>query len=317
MQAAMTPPASLDLRSNIDTVYDQSISGACMAHAVINALDAMHDHAGQSKRFSRAWVWWWARVHAGKMGQNVGVGFENLEWALRTRGAVLESSFPWGQNFVGQPPPNGLQSAIGNIKLIRAAITVDDIKHKLCMGVPVGIYFHLPTDFSSLWNQKDWRKSSFKRGGSVGYSHAMCVVGYDDAAGRLLVENSWGPGFADGGFFGLPYDDVGKLGAGGFVVDWIEGFRPKRAEDYMSIPFMLTASDWSTAFRAAKPIHKAKLDELVNTEDWQGVINYAAANGLTDRVLENIFLLNRESVRELYEQTKNELDWSKFVWAEL
>ena len=45
--------ASVDLRSDIDAVYAQSSANACTAHAVVNALDAMYDAAGQSKRFSR------------------------------------------------------------------------------------------------------------------------------------------------------------------------------------------------------------------------------------------------------------------------
>ena len=41
---------AIDLRSDIETVYHQSGSNACTAHAVVNALDAMYDAAGQSKR---------------------------------------------------------------------------------------------------------------------------------------------------------------------------------------------------------------------------------------------------------------------------
>ena len=36
--------------------------------------------------------------------------------------------------------------------------------------------------------------------------HAVCAVGYDDEAKRLLVRNSWGPGWGKQGYFTMPYD---------------------------------------------------------------------------------------------------------------
>jgi len=36
--------------------------------------------------------------------------------------------------------------------------------------------------------------------------HAVLVVGYDDTAKRFVVRNSWGAGWAMGGYFTIPYD---------------------------------------------------------------------------------------------------------------
>jgi len=41
--------------------------------------------------------------------------------------------------------------------------------------------------------------------------HAVCAVGYDDRAGRLLVRNSWGADWGLGGYFTMPYDYAGNL----------------------------------------------------------------------------------------------------------
>jgi C1A family cysteine protease len=35
--------------------------------------------------------------------------------------------------------------------------------------------------------------------------HAVLAVGYDDTAGRFIVRNSWGPGWAMDGYFTMPY----------------------------------------------------------------------------------------------------------------
>jgi hypothetical protein len=36
--------------------------------------------------------------------------------------------------------------------------------------------------------------------------HAVACIGYDDDSQRFLCENSWGPKWGDGGFFGIPYE---------------------------------------------------------------------------------------------------------------
>ena len=43
------------------------------------------------------------------------------------------------------------------------------------------------------------------RGERVLGGHAVLTCGYDDATGRFLVRNSWGPGWGMGGYFTVPY----------------------------------------------------------------------------------------------------------------
>jgi C1A family cysteine protease len=38
--------------------------------------------------------------------------------------------------------------------------------------------------------------------------HAVCAVGYDDTAQRVLVRNSWAANWGMGGYFTMPYDYV-------------------------------------------------------------------------------------------------------------
>ncbi len=38
--------------------------------------------------------------------------------------------------------------------------------------------------------------------------HAVVAVGYDDAAQRVIVRNSWGPSWGQAGYFTMPYDYI-------------------------------------------------------------------------------------------------------------
>lgn len=307
---------AVDLRSGIESVYHQSGSNACTAHAIVNCLEAMHDNAGQSKRFSRAWVWWWSRVHSGRDGQDVGASFGDLKWAMETHGVVLESQHPW-TGYAANFPPQGLSSALGKITFIRVALGVDAIKRKLCLGLPIGIGMDLSSDFNSLYGKKNWRTHAYNVSAPAVNQHAMCIVGYDDAAGRFLIENSYGPSFADGGFFGLPYEDLLKVSAECWSIDRVEGFQIKPVEGYVSIPFYLPPADFVQHYVGNKPLYKAEIDRLAATEGVQAIINFSREHHINDRMLENMYHQPRGTLRQSYEASKDQFDWSGFLWTDM
>jgi hypothetical protein len=65
-------------------------------------------------------------------------------------------------------------------------------------------------DFQRIGDTK-WDYHSWDTTGEVLGSHEVLIVGYNDKTGRFLAQNSWGPRWADGGFFGIPYDMIGKI----------------------------------------------------------------------------------------------------------
>jgi C1A family cysteine protease len=44
-----------------------------------------------------------------------------------------------------------------------------------------------------------------KKGEKILGGHAVELVGYDDASKTFTVRNSWGPNWADHGYFHMPY----------------------------------------------------------------------------------------------------------------
>lgn len=306
---------AVDLRSNIDSVYSQSSANACTAHAVVNALDCMYDNAGQSKRFSRAWVWWWSRVNSGRAGLNVGASFADLNAALEKNGIALESAHPWKTDAFN-PPPKELVGQTGvEFTVMRADI--NGIRRKLCLGIPVIFGLTVYQDMYSLYGKTNWREHKFKVGVNDTYSdHAVCIVGYDDSVNRLLVENSWGSSFGDGGFFGIPYEDFIHLQRECWTIDRIYGFHPQPVENFVTIPYLLDAND--NGFYTAK--NKARLKqesaEALATGGVQGLIDWCVANWVTDKHLENLHSADRGFVRS-FQEANPALNWDGFPWMQL
>lgn len=306
----------VDLRSNIETVYHQAGTNACTAHAAVNMLDAMYDSVGENKRFSRAWIWWWSRVNSGRAGQDVGAVYNDLKFALETKGAILESQQPWTGHAANFPPKDA-ESVVGKITTVRVAPSVDAVKERLVFGFPVSIGIDIVSDFNSLYGQKDWRKTKYNTKSSfTGVRHAMCIVGFDDSCERLLIENSYGPGFADGGFFGLPYSDLPTVGTELWTISRIYGFHPKKAEDHVAIPYLLAAQDYTEYLIRNKPRLRNAIAQAFETQGLQAAIDVCKAEGVTDKLLENLFLWDRFTVQKFQEDPQNaNINWDGFVFS--
>lgn len=80
------------------------------------------------------------------------------------------------------------------------------IKNSVAQGIPVLLTMAVFDGFEKVhgtWAAHSWDTSTPVLG-----SHEVLVIGYDDVCKRLLIENSWGPTWGDGGFFGMPYEMV-------------------------------------------------------------------------------------------------------------
>lgn len=303
----------VDLRSNIDAVYHQGSTGACGPHSVVNALEAMHDNAGTPKRFSRAWLYHWAQAHAGRIDSMLGTDFDGLASALSENGAALESEWPWDN--LHQTPPIK-KAGLTGITLKRTLWNIDEVKRLLCLGVPVVFAFNCQQSFYDLRDQKDWRTHSWDSFGPVSsYDHYVCIVGYDDAAQRFLVENSWGPEWGDGGFFGFQYGSF-RSGLHAFHVDRIYGFHPRPVEGFMTIPYLLTTTDNSEFTFGNKQNLIELLTSALSEKGPQGVIDTASKWRVSDKHIEHLFRWDRGTVRK-FQEANPSLNWAGFMWATL
>jgi hypothetical protein len=291
---------SVDLRSNYEQVYHQGQDPSCGPFAVANALDCIWERAtGRQTRFDPYHLWDWSRWHRGLAGVSTGSTFDSLERATRLNGMKLGNEVLMG------------------FQLVRTNVSdrsYAEVKRLLCFGVPVVMEIKVTPDVDNLTGP--WRTHQISTDTSVTRGqHYVSIVGYDDDAGRFLAENSWGAGWGDDGFFGIPYDRMPML------TESLQHFNqapihPKPVEGYtVTVPILLTADRAAFTDRAAPALLRHLMDAF-GTGGAQALIAECKAWGVSDKHLEALAGWPRGSVRA-FQADNPGLDWTGFVFDQL
>ncbi len=102
-------------------------------------------------------------------------------------------------------------------------IKINRIRQLLSKNKPVVVSIRVNLQFQELKNARVWNPSD---GDEPSESHALLVVGYDDAAARFTLMNSWGTGWGDGGFIEIAYKDLAACCRYAYVLYLSAGFQP-------------------------------------------------------------------------------------------
>lgn len=178
---------AVDHRSRLGPVKDQGPRPTCLAHAATLAHEAVR---ASSVPLSPEYLHWFAAPSPG-----VGSKFDGMMSALRDQGQSLEAHCPY---FPSGPPNNWApptvpvfrrQSEEGDVDVTDVLALVDN-------GVTPVLVITLPDSFfrpAAPW--------VIPAKGRVRGTHAVVAVGtgLDGADGVVLVRNSWGAGWGDGG----------------------------------------------------------------------------------------------------------------------
>ena len=204
-------PTSVDLKADVTEVEDQSTFNACTANAGCSALELMYKKNGTLVNLSRMYLYYYTRQLSNIVGDG-GAYPRNIGKALQTYGVCYEPTWPYVAADISTAPSASAITEAAPFKITSYEQIIGDvlpqIKNAVAQGIPVLLTMTVNQSFMSLsgvWTTHTWDTSAASP--SLG-SHEVLVIGYDDAAGRLLIENSWGPAWADGGFFGMPYQMV-------------------------------------------------------------------------------------------------------------
>lgn len=306
-------PTSVDLRSELDSVYSQAQDKSCGPHAVANMLDCVYDRCGKPRRHARGYTWWWSQFWFGgfnAVAQGMGSTFESLERALRVNGTMTDAE--WAQVTSNQPPNKG---SVHGLQLVRTYSS--DIKRLLAMGVPV---MYLMVIYPGFYNLRgDWKTHRWDLTGERLGEHFVSIVGYDDEAQRYLVENSWDATWGDGGFFGLPYDMAidPMLMQGISHIDRIPGMHPKPADNYSpEAPMTLNPTESAEFVTRSKDALRDTLMSALASGGIPALVAAAHTWGVSDKHLEVLAGWPRGTVRGFAAENPA-IGWDKQIWDRL
>jgi len=207
-------PRSFDLRKvvTLPQPYDQGELGSCVSNGIafcfqynetnINPLVGMP---------SRLFVYYNSRVLEGTVGEDSGVEIRDGIKSVNADGVCDEKLWPYViTKFTLKPSSEAYEQAISCRGLSYYALNqnLNDIKTALYNKLPVifGFQVYSSFDTSSVEKTGIMPIPNIRTEDCLG-GHCVVAVGYDDAknGGCIIVRNSWGTSWGDGGYFYMPY----------------------------------------------------------------------------------------------------------------
>jgi C1A family cysteine protease len=230
-------PKNADLREWCSDIEDQGNLGSCTANAAAGLVEYFERRAfGKHIDVSRLFIYKVTRTLIGMTG-DTGAFLRSTMGALTLFGAPPEEHWPYDIEVFDREPTPFLYAFAQSFQAISyyrldPPVTEKDallkrIRKHLSTGLPSMFGF---TVYNSISQADGTGKIPFPSPGErVAGGHAVAAVGYDDGMsiknaakgsaatkGALLIRNSWGRGWGDGGYGWLPYEYVLK----GLAVDW-------------------------------------------------------------------------------------------------
>lgn len=230
-------PGRVDLRAGFPPIYDQGQTNSCTANALSGLVAYFEGKTyGTVTEPSRLFLYKATRNLIRADSVDAGAYLRSALEALTLFGVPPESYWPFEMSILPLEPPAFLYafgnrfSAIEHYRYDPTGTAPEQVLHRvrlhLAAGLPAAFGFYL---YSSV--------VAAKSGGRVPYpapneacigGHAVVAVGYDDTivvthpgtqaqtTGAVLLRNSWGPSWGDGGYGWLPYQYV----LDSLAIDW-------------------------------------------------------------------------------------------------
>lgn len=203
-------PTHVDLTSSCPSIYNQNSLGSCTA----NALGAAYqfEQIKQNKpNFipSRLFIYYNEREIEGTINEDSGAMIRTGIKTMVDKGVCPEKMWRYIENrFKKKPCQQCYDEAMKNqiLEYLRISPhTLYEVKHCLSDGYPVVFGF---TIYESMMTDEVARTGFVPIPNAnetpIG-GHAVLAIGFDDSKECLMVRNSWGSEWGQGGYFYLPY----------------------------------------------------------------------------------------------------------------
>lgn len=197
-----TPPTSVgpavNLRALMAPIRDQGRRGTCLAFAVTAAHEVARSFGGPPEDLSEEALYWCCKRTDGDW--TAGTTFGSAATALERWGQPLEVDWPYdpsrsdGMAYLAVGRPGNSRWFRSGLQRVGVALT--DVRAELDGGSPVVLGLTLFDTFfrpDATGHIADPPSGASARG-----RHAVVAVGYQ--TDELLIRNSWGGGWALGGY---------------------------------------------------------------------------------------------------------------------
>ena len=224
LNTSLTLAPVVDLRQYCSPIEDQGNIGSCTGNAIAGQIELLDRKVGKNLDVSRLFIYYEERVLEGSVRYDAGAYIRDGIKVCYTKGAPLESLWPYATNkFATKPPTAAYTDALKRkVTGYQKCTNFAAVKNALAAGNPVVIGFSVYDSFEGAWGdiphgQPGSGIMPFPNTSTETLlgGHAVCIVGYDDtmpvagkANGRFIVRNSWGTSWGDAGYFYMPYDVI-------------------------------------------------------------------------------------------------------------
>ncbi len=201
-------PASVDLRALCSPVEDQGELGSCTANALVGNLEFLEKKARRPVvDLSRLFVYYNERVMEGTVNEDSGAMIRDGVKSLVKQGVCAEQRWPYNiSKFAVKPPAACYQEALEHqVISYHRILTLQEMRMCLAEGYPFVFGFTVYESFESPEVAKTGTLNLPAPGERALGGHAVMAVGYDDAAKRFTIRNSWGADWGLKGYFTIPY----------------------------------------------------------------------------------------------------------------
>jgi C1A family cysteine protease len=215
--ALMLAPV-VDLRQYCSAIEDQGNIGSCTGNAIAGQIELIDRKGGKTLDVSRLFIYYEERVLEGSVRYDAGAYIRDGIRVCYTKGAPLESLWPYVTNkFATKPPTAAYTDALKRkVTGYQRCTDFNAVKNAVAAGNPVVIGFTVYDSFEGTVNNTTGMMPFPNTATeTILGGHAVCIVGYNDtmpvtgrANGRFICRNSWGTGWGDLGYFYMPYDVI-------------------------------------------------------------------------------------------------------------
>lgn len=207
-------PQQIDLRKFCSPIEDQKKTSSCVANAVVGALEFHQIKNGLPLTdLSRLFVYYNARAMAGMQNKDSGSQIHHGMAAILAHGACEARMWPFQEAMLTKQPTRACYQNASHYEAVQYARTPRGMPAlaALAQGLPVVFGIFCPMDYykgahqNGVMPRPDQIQPTQPPSG-----HAMLIVGYDLTDKTYLIRNSWGTGFADGGYFKMPFETMDR-----------------------------------------------------------------------------------------------------------